>query len=93
MGKLMARLHDMTDQPFMVPSPRAGCLAFLMSGVPEVRTAVTALEAKGYVVAVVLGFDADSDWVSLPWLSVQGNDRPDLIVKAVLDIDSGAIRL
>ena len=83
----------MTDEPSLVPSPRTSSLAFLMSGVPQVRDAVTALEAQGYVAAVVLGFDADSDWLSLPWLRVQGNDSPDAIVKAVLNIDSGAIRI
>ena len=66
-----------------------------MSSEPGARNAVTVLAARGFE-TVVLTFNADSDWLTLTWLRVLGNDTPQTaaaIAKIVLRLDSGAISI
>ena len=66
-----------------------------MSGEPAARHTVTTLAAQG-LETVVLTFNADSDWLSLTWLRVLGNDSPETaaaIARIVCSLDSGAIRI
>jgi hypothetical protein len=68
---------------------------FLMSGEPEVRAAIAALAEQGYE-SVPVKFNADSDWHSLTWLSVEdgrSSHSASSITKTVRRVDPGAIRI
>ena len=66
-----------------------------MSGKHQARSTITALAAQGYE-GVPLRFNADSDWGSLTWLTVLGDDSPETagaIAKTVRRVDPAAMRV
>jgi hypothetical protein len=70
---------------------------FLMSGESAGLDSITALAAQGYE-CVHLTFNADSDWLSLTWLSVvenlsAGTAGAGAIARTVLRVDPGALRI